>query len=280
MNPARSAFPYSHAIGAFALTALLAVTAFSSAQAATVLVDDQFNDGGLTDGTDPLDAIWTRSAGASGGFTVGAFDSSGNTTNALVNTSTNGFNLVKGTFTNGTALTNGGSGDSITLSFVFGFTPQPPPPNPGVRHGQGTTTSGGTFFIGTGGTASLGFVHFASADTTSGGVGFTTSPTPSLSINDTLSHSFAMTITRTGATSLSYSAIIDGNTFTATSGATSISAFTFERILIGEGSAALFSNIDNVNVTLGAIPEPSTYATFAGLAALGLIALKRTRSSR
>ncbi|HSH94714.1 MAG TPA: hypothetical protein VK968_11260 [Roseimicrobium sp.] len=262
------------------MAGLLAVTAISSAQAATVLVDDQFNDGGLGDGADPLDAIWTRSAGANGGFTVGAFSSSGNTTNALVNTSGNGFNLVKGSFTNGTALTNGGEGSSITLSFDFRFTTLPAASNAGVRIGLGTGNSGDTFFVGTGGTASSGFAHFNAVDTTSSGVGVTTSPTPTLSINDTLSHSFVMTLTRTGTTSLLYSATIDGNTFTGTSSAIASNSFTFDRILIGEGSAALFFNIDNVNVTLGAIPEPSTYAALTGLSALGLVALQRRRGSR
>jgi hypothetical protein len=278
MNPARSAFPYSHSMGAFALTALLAVTATTASRSATSLVDDQFIDGAVTNGTDALDATWTS---INAGLSVGAFDSSGNTTSALVKTGSATFNTVKGAFTNTTALTNGGDGASITLSFDFRFTATPGASNAGLRIGLGTSSNGYTFNVGTGGTASGGFVQYTAADATAGtSNGFTTSPASSFSISDTASHTFSLTLTRTGANSLSLSSTLDGNTFTATSGATSISAFTFDRILIGEGGTAMRFNIDNVNVTLGVIPEPSAYATFAGLGALGLVAFQRRRISR
>jgi hypothetical protein len=276
MNPAQSASPCSHSIGACLLAGFLAITAASS-HAATSLVNDQFIDGAVTNGSDALDALWTANNGA---LSVAAFASSGNTTNALIKTGNNGFNVLKGAFVNATALTNGGDGASITLSFDFRFTTTPGASDAGLRIGLGTSTHGYTFNLGTGGTAPGGFVRFANPDVTSGtSVGFATSPASAFSINDTVSHTFSMTLTRTGTNALSLSSTIDGNSFTATSGATSISAFTFDRILIGEGGSSMKFNIDNVNVTLGTIPEPSTYAAFAGFAVLGLVVVKRSRKS-
>lgn len=275
MNPARSAFPYNHSLGVFALTALLAVTAVSSTHAATVLVDDQFNDGDLINGTDPLDVAWTRVGGTGSNLAV--------TANALTQSSSSYF-VVKGVFTPVT-LTNGGSNDSITLTMDIRATSIPGASDAGFRFGLGTSGTGANtyvFHLGTGGTAPGGFVQWAGVDSVSGTpTVYATSPTPGTaqSITDTAYHTFSLTITRTSATSLSFSSSIDGFNYTSVS-SNSISNFNFDRIILGEGGTSVPFAIDNVLVTQGAIPEPSTYAALAGLAALGLVAFKRTRNVR
>lgn len=280
MPPARSAFFPRRPIGSLALTALLALTAIASSRADVILVDDQFIDGAVSNGADALDASWTSSQ-ANNGLSVGAFAGSGNTTNALIKTNTNAgntFNVMKGAFTNTIALA---SGDSITLSFDFRFTTTPAASNAGLRIGLGTSATSTLFQLGTGGSASGNFVYYTTADTGAGTAAgtFASDPVPSFSISDTASHSFSLTFTRTGATSMSLSTTIDGNTFTSVSGATSITAFTFDRILVGEGSAIMKYNIDNVLVSLGAIPEPSDFATFAGLAAFALASRRRRHAA-
>lgn len=277
--------PRRFAVAAFSFVSLLALTAGLSSQAATInLVNDDFSDGGLTNGTDLLDAVWTSSGQSTNNpISVAAFDSAGNTSNALFKNNTNAgmtFNVVKGAFTNTTALS---IGDSITLAFDLRFTATPGASGAGLRIGLGTSTTTELFQLGTGGTASGNFAHYNVADTTAGtgSVTFTPVPLSTTSITNTLAHTFSLTLTRTGSTSLDFSTTIDGVSVTSSSGATSISAFTFNRILVGEGTPVMKYNLDNVNVFITtAIPEPSTYAAFAGLVALGLVAFKRTRDDR
>ncbi|CAM3032086.1 PEP-CTERM sorting domain-containing protein [Rariglobus hedericola] len=268
MNPVQSALPKGYSIGACLLAGLLAVSAVSSAHAATILVDDQFNDGGLTNGADPLDTAWTTTAGT---LSV--------TSNALTQSATTFF-AVKAD-TGATALTNGGANDSITLSLDLRATSNPGAADAGFRFGFSTATKTYLFHIGTGGTAPGGFKEFSSPDSISGGgATYTTSPTPGVaqSITNTAYHTFSMTITRSGASSLSFIATLDGTTYTSVT-SNSISDFTFNRIILGEGGTAIPFAVDNVLVTQGTIPEPSTYAALVGLAALGLVAFKRSRSS-
>lgn len=270
------------AVAVLSFGSLAALAAGLTSQAATInLLNDDFSDGGLSDGTDLLDAVWTSSGQASNNpVSVAAFDSAGNTSNALFKNNTNAgmtFNVVKGAFTNTTAL---GIGDSITLAFDFRFTATPGASGAGLRIALGTSSTTELFQLGTGGTASGNFAHYNSADTTAGtgSVTFTPSPVPTTSITDTLAHTFSLTLTRTGSTSLDFSSTVDGVTVTSSSGATSISAFTFNRVLIGEGSPVMKYTLDNVNVFITtAVPEPSAYAALAGLAALGLAAFKRPR---
>jgi len=272
MNPARSAFPHNHSLGVFALTALLAFTAATSARSATTLVDDQFIDGGLTNGTDALDAGWTSLSNTA--LTVGAFDSTGNTSDALRVDTTAGFSGTRGQFT-GAALA---IGESITLSFDFRITNTAGNDSAGLRLGLSSSANTYAFTFGTGTTTGGGIAQFGS--NTVGGTNtiYTATGTP-FSINDTAAHTFSFTITRTSGTSLSFLGSVDANTISAVT-SNSISNFTFTNIVLGQGGTSNDFNIDNVLVTMGAIPEPSTYATLAGLGALGLVALQRRRGSR
>lgn len=271
------------ATSARTLASMLAMTAGLTSQAAIInLVSDDFSDGGLTNGADPLDATWTSSGQTTANpISIAAFASTGNTSNALFKNNTNAgntFNVVKGAFTNTTALD---IGDSITLAFDLRFTATPGASGAGLRIALGTSTTTELFQLGTGGTLSSNFAHYGSADTTAGtgSVTFTPTPLSTTSINDTLAHTFSLTLTRTGATSLGFSTTIDGATVTGSSGATAINAFTFNRILIGEGSPVMKYTIDNVNVYITPIPEPAAASALAGLAMLGLAAIRRPRRS-
>lgn len=273
MNPARSAFPCSPSLGAFALVALLASVAAIPARSATTLVDDQFIDGGLTDGTDAADAVWTSLSNTA--LTVGAFNSTDNTSNALRVDSTATFSGTKGAFTNATALA---VGESITVSFDFRIINTAANDGAGLRFGLSSSSNTYAFTFGTGTTAGGGMAQFGA--NTVGGTNtiYTASGTP-FSINDTATHSFVLTLTRTSGTSLSFLGSVDANTTSAVT-SNSISNFTFTSIVLGQGNTANDFNIDNVLVSQGAIPEPSVFAALAGLAALGLVMFKRTRSSR
>ncbi len=273
MNPTRSAFPYRHSIGSFALASLLVLTAATSSHAATSLVDDQFIDGGFTNGTDALDAAWSSQANSTP--TVGAFNSTGNTSNALLIDSTATFSGTQGQFTNATPLA---IGESITLSFDFRITNAAGNNDAGLRFGLSSSSNTYAFTLGTGTTTGGNIVQFGANTVGGTNVIYTPSGAP-FAINGTASHTFSLTITRTSGTSLSFLGSVDANTVSAVT-SNSISNFTFNNIILGQGNTTNDFNIDNVNVTVGAIPEPSTYAAFAGLAALGLVAFKRTRSSR
>lgn len=270
MNPARSAFPYSHAMGALALTALLAFVAANPARAA--LVDDAFIDGGLTDGSDALDATWTSLSNTA--LTVGAFNSTGNTSNALRVDSTNTFSGTKGAFTNASALA---IGESITVSFDFRITNTAANDGAGLRFGLSSSSNTYAFTFGTGTTTGGGMAQFGA--NTMGGTNtiYPATGTP-FAINDTATHSFSFTITRTSGTSLSFLGSVDANTISAVT-SNSISNFTFNSIVLGQGNTINDFNIDNVLVFQSTIPEPSTYAALTGLAALGLVICKRSRKS-
>ena len=270
MNLARSAFPYSHSMGALALTALLAFVAANPAQAA--VVDDQFIDGGITNGTDALDATWTSIANTTP--TIGAFNSTGNTSNALLIDTTSSGSGTRGQFTN----TSLAIGESITLSFDFRITNTAANNNAGLRFGLSTSSNTYALTFGTGTTVGAGIAQFAVNTVNGPNTGYTATGTP-FAINDTASHTFAFTLTRTSSTSLSFLGSVDSNTVSSVT-SNSISDFIFNNIIVGQNASLNDFNIDNVLVTVGAIPEPSTYAVLAGLAALGLVACKRSRRSR
>ncbi|MET0262614.1 MAG: hypothetical protein ABW223_06935 [Rariglobus sp.] len=271
MNPVQSAVSNRYSMGACLFAGLLAVSAVSSAHAATTLVDDQFNDGGLTNGADPLDAAWSSQANSTP--TLGAFNSTGNTSNALIIDSTATFSGNQGQFTNATPLA---IGESITLSFDFRITNAAGNNDAGLRFGLSSSANTYAFTFGTGTTSGGNIVQFG-ANTVGGSNVIYTPSGASFAINNTASHTFSLTITRTGGTSLSFLGSVDANTVSAVT-SNSISNFTFNNIILGQGNTTNDFNIDNVLVSV--IPEPSTYATLAGLVALGLVAFKRSRTSR
>lgn len=96
------------------------------------------------------------------------------------------------------------------------------------------------------------------------------------SLNDALSHTVSMTVTRATATTMNVSFSFDGGT--AISGTTNILYTSFDEIAISNGFQAIPTtyNIDDVLLTASnftPIPEP----TVAGLAGLGLLALLKRR---
>lgn len=268
MTPTLSAFYTGSSFGAFALTSLLALAGANYACAA-VLVNDQFIDGGVSNGTDALDAAWSTLGNTT--LTVGAFNSTDNTSNALRIDSTATFSGNGGAFTNATPLA---IGESITLSFDFRITNTPGNNSAGLRFGLSSSSNTYAFTFGTGTTTGTGLAQFGS--NTVGGTNtiYTTTGTP-FAINDALSHTFSLTLTRDDSDSLSFLGSVDANTVSAVT-SNSISNFTFNNIILGQGNTTNDFNIDNVNVSV--IPEPST-ALLVGLAGLGLVAFKRSRNS-
>jgi hypothetical protein len=270
MNPASSTASAGYSFGALALSVLFSLGAFTSVHAA-VLVDDQFNDNDFSDGADTLDAAWTAPVNAA--LSIVPFNSTGNTSAAVYINSSATNALTRGAFTNTTALA---IGESITLSFDFRMIAAATNDTAGLRFGLGTSSNTFGFTFGTGTSSAVGTAQFATG-TVSGPNTPYTSTGATFSINNTASHSFSFTITRTSGTSLSFLSSVDANTVSAVSNNT-ISNFTFNSIILGQGSSSANDiNIDNVIVSV--IPEPSTYAALAGLAVLGLVVCKRSRKS-
>lgn len=268
MNPASSTASAGYSFGALALSVLLSLGTSTTAHAA-ILVDDQFNDNGFSDGTDPLDTTWTAPVNAT--LSIGSFNSSGNTSNALRIDNSAGNALTKGTFTSTTLAI----GESITLSFDFRMIAAAVNDTAGLRFGLSTSANTYGFTFGTGTSSAVGTAQFATGTVSGPNTPYTSTGT-TFAINDTLSHSFSFTITRTNSTSLSFLSSVDANTVSAVSNNT-ISNFTFSSLILGTGNSFNDINIDNAIVSI--IPEPSTYAAIAGLAALGLVACRRSRKS-
>ncbi|MFA6288905.1 MAG: PEP-CTERM sorting domain-containing protein [Opitutaceae bacterium] len=257
------------------LVSLLAVGVSFSAHAA-ILVDDQFIDGGITNGGDTLDAAWSAITPPTPGSVslISPFGGS-NATNALHLGTTTTFSGALGTFTNGTALA---LGDSITLAFDLRLTSAPTANGAGLRFGFGSANNTYGFTYGEGGTVGAAFVQWSPALLSGNpNVIYAASSTPSSSINDQVSHSFSITLTRASSNTLSLSASVDGVAYTAITGGT-VSSFTFNNILIGNGNVIQAFNLDNVVVsTAAAIPEPSTWAALAGGMGLVVAIYRRRR---
>lgn len=97
------------------------------------------------------------------------------------------------------------------------------------------------------------------------------------------SMTFSLSVERTAADTVLISSVYNNNvanllTYTDSIGAT----FSFDTLAFFFSSASLNSNgstitLDNIDVVVTAIPEPSTYALLAGAAMLGLVVLRRRR---
>ena len=263
------------------LVAVLGWLASPVAWGQTVLVNDTFNDGGVTDGADTQDVGWgNQSTNLTLGITP--FNTTGNTGNALQYnstwTTTGPFPIAKGSGTAFTSTTlNVTTANSIRLSLDFRVTSTTiPASGSGFRFALGTSTTTNSFNFGSGTTAGGSFVAYSSADTPSGtGTSQTTTGT-ALAINDNDAHTFVLTITRSGTgvagDHLLYTASVDGNTFTADQA--TVTNFAFSRIILGEaGINNLDFNVDNVKVEVLPAPEPGAM----GLLALGGLVLTRRR---
>ncbi len=251
------------------LAAFIALAATGALHAAT-LVNDQFIDAGFTNGTDAQDAGWNAVANATP--TIGAFNSSGNTSNALRLDTTATFSVTTGTFTNATPLS---IGESITLSFDFRIIAPPVSDGAGLRFGLSSSANTYALTFGTGASSGAGLAQFGASTTSGTNTGYALTGS-AFSINDTASHTFSLQITRTGSTSLSFVGTVDANTVSAVT-SNSVSNFTFTNIVLGQGSAAFNDfNIDNVLVTT-AIPEPSSTALLLGAGVLSAVLMARPK---
>lgn len=250
------------------LAALVALSAPATLGAAT-LVDDQFADAGFTNGSDALDAAWSA---VNTTLSVNTYNTSGNTSGGLINNVTSGFPMITGTFTNTTGLV---VGESIRLQFDFRLTGPIANDGAGLRFGFGSSANVYSVTIGTGTASGFGIAQYSSTAVSGTSTGYTTTGS-AISVNDTASHTFSLTVTRASATSLSFVASVDASTTTAVT-SNSISNFTFSRIILGEGGTTNKFNIDNVLVTTSLIPEPSSIALLLGACALSTALLKRPK---
>jgi xyloglucan-specific exo-beta-1,4-glucanase len=213
------------------------------------LVEDQFNDGGLTNGADPLDTAWAVIQSSPVTLSVGAFAASGNTSNAMVYNASGAYGEVQGGPYTSQALN---VGDSITLSYDFRVTSATiPSTSSSFRFGLSNSSNTYGFNFGSGTTTGGVFCIFPVNTTHGTNTALTTTGT-AIAINDNNPHSFDMTITRTATSTLSFSATVDG-THTFTSSTTGVADFTFSSILLGEGNltSGIDFNLDNVNVVVG-----------------------------
>ena len=251
------------------LAAFIALSATGALHAAT-LVDDQFIDNGVTNGTDAQDAGWTAN---NLGLSITPFNSTGNTSNALRLAPSTTFSIANGVFSSSALAI----GESITVSFDFRMTSTVVNNDAGLRFGLSSSANTYGATLGTGTTTGFGIAQYAT-NTLSGGTGYTTTGAP-IAINDNASHTFSFQITRTSGTSLSFLATVDSNTVSAVT-SNSISNFTFTNIILGQGSTTHIFNIDNVLVTT-AIPEPSSTALLlgAGILSATLVARPKRRQS-
>ena len=260
--PARSPLPFS--LKYLAALLLAGTLLLAQAEAAFILVDDQFNDGGAGNGADALDAAWTFFANGGGGSaTIAAFDTTGNTTNSLRSSPASfAFTQTAGAFTT-QALADG---ETLSLTLDFRMLSVA---SSGLRIGLSSSTNAFAMVFGTGSTPAGGIAQYApsalsgsSATLTTGGTAF--------AINDTLAHTFSLSLKRTGST-LSITSLVDGgNLFTGTQ--TGVANFTFNQVLLGQGSRVTNFNIDNVVVQI--VPEPGTWSLLA-MAALGLVSRRK-----
>lgn len=250
------------------MAALFVVSASASLGAAT-LVDDPFTDGGVTDGSDAQDAAWSA---INTTLSVNTYNTSGNTTSGLINNVTSGFPMITGAFANSSALA---IGESIQVSFDFRLTGPVANDGAGLRFGFGSSANVYAVTFGTGTTSGLGFAQYASTAISGTATTYTPTGTP-WAVNDTASHAFSFTITRSSANSLSFLATVDANTATAVT-SNSVSNFTFSRIVLGQGGTINKFNIDNVLVTTSSIPEPSSLALLMGAGVWSGVLLKRPR---
>lgn len=244
-------------------------------KAATILVNDAFNDGGVTNGSDPLDASWVGIASTQ--FQIRQFQPPGNTSNSgEMWTYNNPFKAVKGVYTPQTLLVN----ESIVLTLDFRMASTPVNVSSGIRFGLGSSTESYGIGMGTGTSGGVGIARYVTVDALSGtNTAMGTGTFAGIS-NSTIAHTLTFTLTRTAAGSLSAVSSIDGvNFFAAPATATGVSNFSFDRILLSNG-AAVSSTTNNVlidNIQLSVVPEPSPALLFAAAGVLGMIAMRRYR---
>lgn len=272
---------------AICLAAILMIA--QTSQSAIVLINDQFNDGGVGDGADPLDIAWTNSNVSTLSVAADAVIGGGN---ALSVTATSSFNRIWGAYPTGVTLA---PGETLTLSFDYRFTQAPSNTSGSFRFGlynNGGTETGETDNFGyavstnPGSNSSTTTVNSETAGNSMlGGA----SPN-GLSILGTAGQSFnspttgfqsaVFSIFRTlDGNSLELSASINGGTAATATHNTPLT-FTFHGIVFGQGGVQHNYALDNILLTVESIPEPTSWLSL-GLAGsfLGL-AYRRSRHGK
>ncbi len=278
-----------------AAIALCAIALPTASHAQVVVLNDTFEDGRTNDVPNTLDAGWfLRFTNANLSLGTGA-DATIGTGDALVYTANGAVaSLITGVMS--TSATLGSNiNDAVILTLDFHFTGGIANNTAGFRLGlfnsNGTTTTAdnsaapdndigyfGTF--GTGTTPGVGIYEQANTNTRPGNslntAGFTTVGTDAtVGINDTTSkHSAEFQIIRLSATDIGLRLYYDGS-LVASRNDSSISATSFDSVIINPGIAGVSFNIDNVLVQTAVIPEPSTFAMLLG--GFGMLALLRRR---
>lgn len=266
---------------------LSGVLALSTMSMGAVIVDDKFDDGGITNGTDAKDVAWvkTLSTRPVQPAYVSNYGTAGNTTGALnfVYSASGGADAsnsaaVKGSFSGQTLDHADPTANTIKLSFDFrymGMSSGGTASNSAFRMGLGTSTEGHAFQFSNAASASNpSLTIYQDQDKLSGAELATLGgKSPGLTINETTNnHTFVMLIERTGANTADYSVSIDGSTpwqwsLLSTAG---VSNFTFDRVLLGAGTGGVRMNYRVDNVLVEVVPEPASIGLL-GLASLGLL---------
>lgn len=263
---------------------LLALLAAHTSHAATIHLNDTFNDGGRTNGADTIDTAWFLSnTGNSTTLTV-ANDAVINSGNAMRLTTTTNFRKFFGAFSSAITIAQG---ETLQLSFDYRFhevangaglfrfglynnggtatTADNVPSdnndfgyasttNPGLDSANGTVVNSEIA-----GDASLG-------GATPNGLVSVGSAGASVNVGTTLPGSALFSITRNLDDSISLSSSINGQSAASGTITTSPLTYTFHQVVIGLGGTASDFSVDNVNVSV--IPEPSCLL----LSALGVAA--------
>lgn len=168
----------------------------------------------------------------------------------------------------------------------------------GTSVGFLTNITGGTGYLAvfrlntSGGVSSADFRIFEGAKTDGTSVGTQVGATMTLNaaalnsvtFNSTTYYTLRLDVDATAGASISFTgSILDSSnssiigTFTSVSDSTPTFGGTSVALRIGTGGNNVTSSVDNFSITTAAIPEPSTYAIFGSLGALGLAALRRPR---
>jgi hypothetical protein len=276
---------------------LSAFLGLSSAVQAQVLVNDTFADGGRTNGADAADIAF---------FSVGS-----PTTFAVQNDAVSGSNALRYTnggfaqfvgFFNATTLSVGssiklsfdiravGTTSNVSNAFRFGFFNSQGTQQVDDNAGSSPTFNGRVgdagYFVGINPTAIAGGIaSFSETDTS----GFTLGGSEIAGINTGTSIALnsgytnvALSLTRASATSMVLTFIYNGGApISIGTQSGTLTATTFDAIYLGSGSST--GGLQDVyidNITVSAIPEPSTYAAIAGALVLAQVGFVRRRVRR
>ena len=265
---------------------LLAALVAPVVASATTIVSDSFTDLGYTDGTDASDVAWfTYYTGAAPTLSVATDATLGGGPALVMNSGSGMFKGAAANFTSQTLAV----GDTLTLAFDFRLSETPANNSAGLRFGlanQATTGSAATgtgYYIGlgTGTSSGAAFSGDTGSDSFTSGLGvtpITTNSPGSFSLADQLKHTLSFSVTRTLA---GYDLIFSadgGSSYTASDSGSGITN-AFNTIVLVQGGVATDFVLDNVNVTLTSVPEPSSYGLL-GAGALAACAFVRRRSKR